>query len=201
MENTYLQNYNSAMEGLAEQITKEAITQAINKTTELISQYTNELEKIKTNYKILDKKQEETVNKLDNTIQEYKRLKEVTYVLATDDGKMKELTKLMQSLTYKKFTGTKNSLKDKLFHMSITDSCYRHLYGQYQVNSYKRISIDDFDESMKVIKKWFGNEQNIKRTVNKKLQEYIKDEYLSSEKQKMVDKYLEITNGGNNIAI
>lgn len=208
MNNNYLELYNQAIQITTNEIKTQAITEAVNKTVEILNEYKKDLSIVKKDYEIIKKDNEETKLKLDNTIknlndtkEEYKKLKDVTYVLATDDGKMKELTRLMQSLTYKKCTKTKNSLKDKLFHKSITDTCYKHLYNQFQINSYKRIHIDDFEESLKVIKRWFGNEQNIKRTINKKLQEYRNDKHLSIEKQNMVDKYLELTNGGNNIEI
>ena len=148
-------------------------------------------------------KQEVTIGLLTNTVSQvcddYKNLKEATYVLATDDGKMKELTKLMQFLTYK-CTGNKLSLKDQLFHKIITNACYKHLYGQYQINSYKRIKIDDYEESIKVIKRWFGNKENAKSVINKRLKEYVNDKNLPTYKQEMVDRYLELI-GGNIDAI
>lgn len=129
--------------------------------------------------------------------EEYEKIKEVTYVLATDDGKMKELTKTIQKLTYN-ITGGKHTYEDMLFHRALTDGCYKHLYNVFQVNTYKRIKIDSFEIAMTTIYNWFGNKQNVKRTINKKLNEYKKTKDLSENKSRILDLYLEKTNGGTN---
>lgn len=171
-----------------------------------LKQIKDEFKKFKAEQEILKTKQEiheNEMNKLNEAHEELKeenaQIKEVTFVLATDDGKRKTLTKLVNSLCYKKYTGKQKSLKDKLFHRSITQGCYSRLYDQFEVNSYTRIRIDDFEEAIKVVKRWYGNEQNIKRVVAKRLKEYQNEDELKPEIKNMVDKFLEITNGGNDL--
>lgn len=166
----------------------------------------DEIEKIKAEQMIYNSK----INTYDNKIENIERtqqdintelneVKDVTYVLATDDGKRKELTKLVNRLCYTKYTDNKNTIKDKLFHRSLIKACYDRLYNQFEVNSYTRIKIDDFNEALKVVNRWFNNEQNIKKVVSKRLQEYINDEFLPENKKLLVDKFLEMTNGGKNL--
>lgn len=166
----------------------ESVESAVKATSIIVGELKDAIALLSKDNKLFKSELEETKETLF-------QIKEVTYVLATDDGKMKELTRLIQLLTYK-CTGGKTTLKDKLFHKIITNTCYKHLYGQYQINSYKRIKIDDFDESIKVIKRWFGNTQNAKNTIHKRLKEYVNDKDLSVDKKDMVSKYLEEI-GGN----
>lgn len=119
-------------------------------------------------------------------------LKERTLVLATDDGKMKELTKTMQRMAYQN-NGQKNTLEYSLFHRQVVDDCYAHLYNIYQVNTYKRIKIEDFDEAIKAIVRWFKNEQNIKKSRKKKLDSLTDKqtkETITKQEEKLFNQYL-----------
>ena len=181
------------MNEMIKKVKDESVKSAVEASSVIVGE-------LKTAVAILSKDNELFKSELKDAKDTIDQIKEVTYVLATDDGKMKELTRLVQALTYK-CTGNKTSIKDQLFHQIITKACYKHLYGQYQINSYKRIKIDDFDESIKVIKRWFGNTQNVKSVIHKRLKEYVNNKNLSQNKQQMVDKYLEQIGGDINNAV
>ncbi|MCP1159409.1 ORF6C domain-containing protein [Bacillus infantis] len=139
---------------------------------------------------------EEKERKQDEDIEQ---IKDVTFVLNTEPGKRKSFTKLINSLCYKKYTGKKHTIKDKLFHMAIVRDCYSRVYDQFEVNSYHSIKLEDYEEAIKVVNRWYNNPDNIKRVVNKRLGEYVKDRYLPVHKQEMVEKFLDMTNGGVNL--
>jgi hypothetical protein len=181
------------MNEMIKRVKDESVKSAVEASSIIVGE-------LKTAVAILSKDNELFKSELKDAKDTIEQIKEVTYVLATDDGKMKELTRLIQMFTYK-CTGNKSSIKDQLFHKIITNACYKHIYSQYQINSYKRIKIDDFDESIKVIKRWFGNKENIKKVINKRLKEYINDKHLPQYKQDMVDKYLELIGGNIDNAI
>lgn len=127
------------------------------------------------------------------------KIKKITYVLGSDGGKRKTLTSLINHLCYKNYTEKSQSLKDKLFHRAITKACYKRLYDQFEVSSYLSINLEDFDESLKVVRRWYGNKSNIEKAVKKRLRQYIEDAHLPKHKQDMVDKFMNSTEGGNNI--
>jgi hypothetical protein len=178
------------MNEMIKKVKDESVKSAVDATTMIIDSLTTKL-------MVIEKDNEFFKSELEDTKQTLTHLKKVTYVLATDDGKMREITKLMQSSTYK-YTKGKNTLADKLFHRSIVNGAYKHLYNIYQINSYKRINIDDFNEAITSIKKWFGNKGNIKRIINNELNKYVSNKHLSSEKQSMIDEFLEVIEGDIN---
>lgn len=189
-----------------EVISQNSMIIKVNRLQNRMTELEDKLEKLEADRMIYNSKLETHENKIENMERLHKDIgkeltlvKDVTFVLATDDGKRKALTKLVNSLCYKRYTDKKNSLKDKLFHRALVKACYDRLYNQFEVNSYTRIKIDDFDEAKKVVNRWFNNQENIRKTVSKRLREYINDEYLSDSKKKMVDKFLEMTNGGENL--
>ncbi len=176
-------------------IKEDAIKSAVESVSKILDEVQTKVSVLANENKNLKSQVEDAKAELDEVKKEQIKIKEATYVLATDDGKMKELTRLVAYLTYSKYTKNSTTLKYKLFHRAIIKDCYKHLYGQYQINTYKRIKIDEFDESIKVITRWFGNEQNVKRTVSKRLKEYISDKNLSKDKQLLVDKFLDEVGG------
>lgn len=201
MNNAFAINNNTLIKAV------ENVNEMIKVVDDIKDKYTNvkiELEEVKNKNKslsdsieyIIDENNELQIE-VKQTKEDYEKIKEVTYVLATDDGKMKELTKTIQKLTYN-ITGGKHTYEDILFHRALTDGCYKHLYNVFQVNTYKRIKIDSFEIAMTTIYNWFGNKQNVKRTINKKLNEYKKAKDLSENKSRILDLYLEKTNGGTN---
>lgn len=179
---------------------EEAELNAVNKSVEFIDELKTKFSIMELNYELLKNNQTETDGKVDKMGSDYLVLKDATYVIATDDGKRKELTKLINSLVYSKYTGRKNSLKDKLFHKTITENCYKRIYAQFEINTYTRIKIDDFEEAKKVVLRFYNNEQNIRNTVYNRLQEYIKNEkILREDVKKLVDDFMDKSNGGNNL--
>lgn len=199
MENTQ-QNF-SLDRFMENQMTVNKTLSKSNKDiSEAIVYFSQALDEIKTDYKGIEK--EVAILKKDKeglkiTIEEvkdnYKKLKEITYVLSTDDGKMKELTKLIQRLVYKQ-TGGRNTDEDILFHRALVNGCYKNLYNIFQINSYKRIHIDEYETALTSIKHWFKNERNITRVINKKLKEYTEldsKDKLSSNISKILNTYME----------
>jgi len=187
---------------MAEMIKKgkeEAELNAVNKSVELYDELKTGFSILKLDNELIRNELEETKLEFSEVKKEYSVLKDATYVLATDDGKCKTLTKLIKNMVFKKYTGTKKTLKYKLFQECITRACYGRIYAQFEINSYKRIRIEDFEEAIKVVNRFFANIQNITYTVEKKLKEYIADKHLSSEKSKLVEKFLVESNGGAKI--
>ncbi|MFS1518531.1 ORF6C domain-containing protein [Bacillus sp. SCS-151] len=189
-----------------ESVSQITLNIKINRLQSRVALIENKLEMIETTQELHNAKLNTNENKFNDVeqnqnriIQEIKEVKDATLVLATDDGKRKAFTKLINSLCYKKYTGKKNSLKDKLFHRVIVDSCYKRVYDQFEINSYTRIKLEDYDESKKVVYRWYNNKQNIENAVFRRLEEYQGDDDLSEEKLKMVKKFLKLSNGGKNI--
>lgn len=178
---------------------KKVRDDAANKAIELVDVLKTEISIIKTDNDLLKNDLKETKSEIFEVKQNYNILKDATYVLATDDAKRKEFTRLLNSLIYSKYTGKKNSLKDKLFHQALAKTCYDRIYNQFEINSYTRVRIDDFDEAVKVVHRFFGNEQNIKKCISNRLKSYIEDKYLSKDKKKMVDEFLKLSDGGQNL--
>lgn len=201
MENTNVISIeNLSMEEL-DVLNSRILNTKVNRLSENLLGFGKEIEIIRIEQEDLKNKLKATSDVLEETKKNYKDLKEATYVLSTDDGKQKELTKLIQKLTFQ-VTGGKNTIKDILFHRALVNACYKQLYNVFQINTYKRIKIDEFDISLKTIQKWFYNKQNIKKVISSKLGEYIAlqdKNQLATDKSKSLDLYLEETEGGSNI--
>lgn len=206
MENTfnlneYLENNNNAMSALtlANENNFNAIVALKNQSIDVLSKQINELKRdmsdISNSIKLININQEEHGSQLASNADDIKYLKDKTCTLATDDGMQKELTKLLQALTYEA-NGNANTLEYALFHRHIINGCYAHIYNIYEVNSYKRINIEDYKECKKSVEKWFKNSRNIARIRNKKIKDLMaKDDNgsIKVNEKKLLDKILDKT--------
>ncbi|MGG1650445.1 hypothetical protein ABHN03_16705 [Paenibacillus sp. NRS-1775] len=176
----------------------EANVNAVNKATELLDQFKNELALVKNDNSIL--RNELEVVKQENIIlrERQDKIEEFAFILKTDEEKKIILTSLIQKLTFSNFTVNKNNIKYKLFHRAIVSYCYSKLYDYFGVKSYQSIKINDFDKALTVTYDFYRNKLNIKRCIDKRLNTYIKDinnGNLDSHVEKMVNKYLEQIKG------
>lgn len=153
---------------------------------------------VKAIYTEVMEKVNDRLNSIESVVKDSKadidKVKEVTYVLATDDIKQRDLTNAVARRAFK-FSGKKNSPKYKLFYRSYISDCYSHLYKIFGVRSYKRIKIDDFDLALKSV----YNYHPTPAFTNKKLHDYIDQQdkgLLTEVKSNALNLYLEEINGG-----
>ena len=139
---------------------------------ETMVQLEDKYEKMNNNIALIQENIEQKNKEIESLNDDINKLKERTLILATDNGKKKEWTKTIQSLAYT-YNGGRNTLEYELFHRTIINDCYAHIYNFYQINTYVDIKIDDYDEAIKLMRKWFGNKQNIKKSRNRKIRDLI----------------------------
>lgn len=181
-----------------EDMTNEELMEIQEKVTEVrLRKIENNIGNLEDNNKKLNKKIEILQAENDGLQDRIIGIEDNIFKLEHDKGKKKEWTKTIQSLAFK-YNGNKNSLEYELFHRAIINNCYSHIYNIYQINTYGDIKLDEYDEAMTAMYKWFTNNQNIKRTRRNKLKKLRDDidKGINTEKEeKLFNKFMELTGG------
>ncbi|MED4883876.1 ORF6C domain-containing protein [Bacillus smithii] len=130
---------------------------------------------------------------IDDLKERMKKTEEYTSIIERDSAKLKELSKVVKKTVYK-HTGSNTSPKYILFYDCFIKNCYSKLQEIFEVNSTKKIKLEDFDLALKAAERWRPS----RALINKKLQEYIEKQekgLLKEEKSKALDVYLDEIGG------
>jgi hypothetical protein len=121
-------------------------------------------------------------------------LKDEFSVLATRDDLQKEFTKeVRRRVMY--YLKSNTSYEYILFSGTYFDNCRKHVYDIFGVPKMTRIKIDDFDLSIKAIKKWYPT-QRIKDKEIQRLINLNDKGNLSKGKMRALNTYFSKTQGG-----
>lgn len=171
-----------------QQLAERARDERLKKNEQAITFLNDKTNKLESKINIIENENKEIK-------EDYTKLKDLTYVLATDDVKSSELKELIQKQAFK-FTGNKSTIEYLLFYRKYISDIYKNLYDKFKVAKYSRIKIDDFDEAKIIVKGWFPRKfliNNIEKTYIKQ----IENKTLSKEKEIAFNTYLENKlNGG-----
>lgn len=221
----YIENSNKIMEGLVivtknntdmiEQIKKDALT----KTSDIIDNLKNDLANVKENFNLLTNKVDESNieitksvkglgEKLDIVEDKVVKIEKFSETLRNHPTENGQIRRLANSLVYLRFSKSRGTVKDTLFHRIIVDRCYKNVFKRLkdeknrETGSVLDINISDVSDVKDYIKEWFAKDYNIKYAVDNELLECLKNtEGTHEHRYLLAQKYLEMTNGGQFYAI
>lgn len=156
-------------------------------------------EEVNSKFKMLDEKSVihgEKISKIESKIDVFKH----------DDSGQYALFKSTAMARVHRLVGDAGSIEYILFYAPFSSKIYKDIYNSLGASNTGNIKMSDSDKAIEKARTWYPN----KRYVRNKIDEYqkksslpdsVKDEFNNQTKNRLavLDKYLQMTNGGNNI--